>query len=314
MRIYFQISLFTLFSGFLAAQNYQFEAINGTYENLSNPISLTEGDCWDEPQFEITENLPIVDWFGTTIDKYLITDSYLFFGNESDEHLISPFSIDLYCNGISINNSYIAYEHGQTMDGEKILKIEWRESGFANLEGFFDIINFQCWIYDSGVIEFHYGSGGTSLAEISYTEVGEVFGAFTGFTNSFTNAMYLEGSSDNFQLETGSIDAEDPPLLTSFPSDGTVYRFSPEVSSTNNETKAEIELISNLVHQQISFRNSANMPIENIAIFNYQGVKVMQFQTNSNQTDYAVERLSEGYYIAQVLADGEIISFSFFKL
>lgn len=74
-----------LLSGIINAQevNYYFEQFTNSYENLEDPISLTGGMIWDDPEFTIP-----VD-----IDFNFFNNQYTYeIGLGADLYLISPLN------------------------------------------------------------------------------------------------------------------------------------------------------------------------------------------------------------------------------
>jgi hypothetical protein len=316
MRYTFILLVCLLFTFPVFSQEYEFEELSGNYTELADPVSFTNQECWDEVNFILNTDLPISSWFGNPVNQLIIQDSRVIIGDLTQGNVLAPFSTNLWCNAIDPTVSNIGYElTTDNSTGEKLLKIEWKESGFAYLEGFFDLINFQCWIYESGIVEFHYGVGATSLAEISYEENGETFGGLCGISNGFTEAYYLEGPSDNYTFNFGLINPNDLPLLTSFPMEGSIYRFSPKQSSSIYDTAQlkEISLTNSLVTSELQLNFKQNHTQADFSITNINGNRLIVGIVDTTNPIIDVNSLHSGIYFLNLMYEGEIRSFKFYK-
>lgn len=315
MRYLSIIACLCLFTFPIFSQEYEFEELSDEYEELTDPISFTNQECWDEVNFVITSDLPISEWFGNPVSQLMVQDSRVIVGELTAGNILAPFSTNLVCNAIDPTVSNIGYTVGtDPTTGEKLMKIEWKESGFAYLEGFFDLINFQCWIYESGVIEFHYGVGATSLAEISYIENGDTFGGLCGISNGFTEAYYLEGPSDSYTFKYGPVNPNELPLLTSFPAQGTIYRFSPKQSSSIQHSSFSFNpsLQSNLIQSDLIVLSDQTERNFHYSVFNSNGYSIASGSGTEN-TAIGLNQISTGIYFIKLVYEGEIHTFKFFK-
>lgn len=317
MKHIFILSFILIYSINSFSQQYEFEALTDNYIPLVDPISFTNEECWDEVNFILNTDLPIDQWFENPVSQITIQDSRVIIGDIINGDVLAPFSTNLVCNGTDPTVSNIGYEFGtDATTGESLMKIEWKESGFAYLEGFFDLINFQCWIYASGVIEFHYGVGATSLAEIAYVENGDTFGGLCGISNGFAEAYYLEGPSEAYTFKFGPINPNDLPLLTSFPEEGTVYRFSPKQSSgiASQVNSNNILLVNSLVANQLHLDFKHSPTSCDYIIINSYGVELEKGSVSSELPKLELNQLTSGIYFLKILYEGEIRSFKFFKI
>lgn len=226
--------VFVLFCGFLQAQNYTFIKLNQPYVELINPVSINQGEIWDDFEFPI----PIPFTFavnGQNFQELIMSDSFITFDGSLSE-IISPMGNDLVDRGSDGNTSLspLSYKIEGT-NGNRILKIQWKNCGSFDDSTLTMFVNFQLWLYETtNVFEIRYGNSSVTDAETFY--FGEVGGAI-GITSidfnteEFTNSIFLIGSPAS-PTTTNELD-----FITGTPTSTTVYRFTPTALSIGSNEK-----------------------------------------------------------------------------
>lgn len=213
----------------LASGDYSFSQTTGTYTELTNPISINNGQVWDD----LMATIPI----GFSFKLYDVMLDSVYFGiglgglvtsaiDQSFEadYAMLPFEVDLIDRGelSGISLSPISYQL-EGIAGSRILKIEWKNAGFMGeietLGTLNDYANFQLWLYEgSSDIEMHYGPIMVSDPVLNYK--GET-GAYAGVSDmELVNSYLLMGNPENPALSDTLV------TLDGTPANGTVYRFS----------------------------------------------------------------------------------------
>jgi hypothetical protein len=150
---------------------YTFTLGSGTYQALSNPTSINNGQVWTNTSLyglPLGFNFPLAS--GRSTNTIGISSGSLDFGQGSPAYLLTIFQWNLGNMltdkgfGTGTSSSPISYEISGTT-GNRIAKIEFQNAGFdydyqsscSNPTGA-DYVNFQYWLYEaSGKIEVHFG-------------------------------------------------------------------------------------------------------------------------------------------------------------
>lgn len=243
----------------IQSQTYEFSVDKSAYEDLQGSTSLTNGELWETPSFEIPIGFDFL-LFDTTISTLymdqgtaLYADSFL--DTAGAFSAIVPLGTDLIDgdfvdnpNGPSLSDISFVVEDTEE---EKIFKLEWKNAGFAgDLEEngtTSDFVNFQIWLYEkSGNIEIHFGENRVESPESFDNGIGPFI--------IFVNNLDLEEEIFDEYLLIGG-DLKNPILvplegvyyyndienfrLIGTPANGTIYRLSRgSVGVENNETLA----------------------------------------------------------------------------
>ncbi len=281
---------------------YTFTKTTGTYSNLTGTISINEGELWDDFEGVISIGFDF-DLFDTTIDS-------LFFGigvgglvstaideNFETDLLIVPFEADLIDRGDLSGTSIspISYKlDGQV--GNRILKLEWKNAGFYSegdeLGTLNDFVNFQLWLYEgSNNIEMRYGPNKITNPSINYASES---GPIVGLTDyGFSNTFLLSGNPSN-PIVTDSL-----VFLTGTPPNGTIYKFSKMVSSTNNDNQKVAAKISPNPFHVSGVINLKNRNLKNgvLKITDING-RLVKTMTNLQSDEITIQRdnLVNGVY------------------
>ena len=144
---------------------YEFTVLNDPYFDLSAPVSVSNGELWDDP-FYLTSTGFNVQLFEvvTNVLGVLSPGAQVVNLNEANPdtvQLLSPYYSDIMNASDTMAVSPISYQV-EGPPGNGVFKMEWKNVGFygewAASNSYFNTTNFQLWIYqNSGVIEFRYG-------------------------------------------------------------------------------------------------------------------------------------------------------------
>ena len=116
------------FCGFLQAQNYTFLKLNQPYVELVNPVSINQGEIWDD--FDVPIAIPFTfNVNGQNFQELIMSDSFITFEGVLSE-IISPMGNDLVDRGFNGDNSLspLSYKVEGAV-GSRIFKIQWKNCG-----------------------------------------------------------------------------------------------------------------------------------------------------------------------------------------
>lgn len=269
------------------AQNYSFLNTTAPYSDLTNPISLTNGEVWDDPEIELT--LP----FNFTINNVatnnvLVYDSYITFVTEDEFlHIASPFGNDLIDrgDGSDVSLSPISYKIDGSV-GSRIAKFEFKNCGSFDDFSLTMFVNFQIWLHETtNIIEFRYGASSVTSPEDFYSgETGGIVAVIIldSFEEELIDGVLLQGLPSN-PSTTNQI-----AFLNGTPANGTVYRFTPITLSNDNFNSESFSLFPNPTTDVLNIDVNAlglNYSIQDMTgktvqkgIINRQIINVMELQ------------------------------------
>jgi hypothetical protein len=279
--------------------NYAFTMTSGTYTELSDTISLNNGMPWDDPDYLILLPFPF------TINGTNIVNELFFDGlgadlaaevipNELYEYIL-PFGCDVVDRGIgtTVSLSPISYKvEGSTPN--RILKVQWQNAGaYGEGQPYNMYINFQLWLYEtSNIIEFHYGPSMIDNPQIFYEDED---GAYIGIVSyddvmlEMLNIHLLSGQASSPFLS--ALDG----TITGTPSEGTIYRFVPNVTSVPYLTESYQLMIfpnpaSDIIQVNIPSQESVSIRMTDMA-----GKTVFQQENSAKNID--ISHISPGIYM-----------------
>lgn len=310
---------------------YQFSLEQGEYKDLENPISLTNGEVWDDPEFTVPLGFDF-EFLGQTVETLSTNDNfsgamlYAGIGTSEGLNLILPYYSDIMDRGALVDSSQseINYEIvGESPN--KIAKIEWKNVGFydeiAELFTNTSYANFQMWIYEgSGIIEIIFGQ-----SDINTKVAHEFGGASLGIAKHLNFSSGLVEISWNLhgnpyqpeidELKNASLDNTTPKVMIADPKDGTVYRFVPKViSKTKHVEKLQsVSIYPTLIEDHFFIENNSDKGIS-IKIFNAIGAQIMSEQVAQGSEQIDLSQFGAGLYYISLLQGDLIASQKLVKL
>ncbi len=227
-------------------------------------------------------------WYGQ--ENYLVTMPFSFkYGNTSTtnfglvyesafatdtQNVISAFTITnatLIDRGVLGSQSLSPLRYSTTGTApNRIFKFEMFNAGFydeyAQYQTFKDSVDLQIWLYEtSNVLEYHFGPSKVTHPLDYFSSNGyDNLGFFP--TVDINNGpmgyyYYLTGSSTNPTLDsTSDFNNEPPGGLTTYPANGTVYRFAPKTSGVGKVAKTldGITVYPTMAHGTVYIQNNSS--------------------------------------------------------
>jgi len=304
-----------------AQQIYSFSYFTDAYTDLSGSTVLNDS-TWDDPGYVIPVgfSFPFFDSTYTNIvvnptgyGSWLTPTNYIPLNGNVPQPIILPISTDLIDRGY---NTTTWSEDGNTLSpisyltegtsGNRILKIEYKNAGFYddldNTSASNDSINFQVWLYETGDVEYRYGSRGGITNYL--TEVGIY--PFYNYSNEVPTDVGMEVD--------GSMNSPIANMGTSYPSlnldvnNGMVYRFSYGfVNVESNILDGEISIFPNPVSSELRINYNNNVTINSISISNVNG-KVVKQIINQQVNTIDVSDLESGVYFINFKTNQEQVT------
>lgn len=277
------------------AQNYTFLNTTAPYSDLTNPISLSNGEIWDDPEYPVT--LP----FNFTVNNVamnnlLVNDSYISFITDDEfVHIASPFGNDLIDRGDGgdVSLSPISYKIEGSV-GNRIAKFEFKNCGSFDDFSLTMFVNFQIWLHETtNIIEFRYGTSSVTSPEDFYAgETGGIVAVVVldSFEESILEGILLEGSPSN------PTTTNDISFLNGTPANGTVYRFTPSSLSNDNFDLNDFTIYPNPT------TNVLNIDIQTLGLnYSIQDMTGKTVQNGIlNQQVIDVNGLQKGMYLLNI--------------
>ena len=332
-KIIFLISITSFFYfNSNAQQSLYLEILSDTYEEINNPISLSNGNIWDDPEYVVPVGFDF-ELFGNIQDSLFFGDGLggnLFMYPEEVEGkpMLIPYSDDLVDRGYHSNiaQSDIAYVTEGTV-GNRVFKLQWKNAGFydeiSELDSSYSFVNFQLWIYEEdNAIEMRYGTSDIVFPELVFFN-GE--GPIIGFIDSLQQAgeffkrfYYLEGSAELPILQTApagvDIDTISTFLIGS-PPEGIVYRFTdmPVSTSSLDSFNHLISIYPTITRKYLNVTYS-DLPYSSIlpySIYTLNGQEIVTAMLPPNG-QIELPYLAAGYYYLKIeMPDGKSTSLPF---
>lgn len=296
--------------------NYHFEQFTNTYTDLTNPISLNNGELWDDPNYSVTIGFDF-KIFNDTISQFLFDED---FGgvvyNANIDKVIVATSADIADRANNTDEDFslspISYQVNGN-EGERIFKLEWKNAGFLDDDNGNYFINLQLWIYEgSDMIEIHYGP--SNVEDVFYNWEEDFCGFFEFNDVEETSEGYtLNENDDNYEFNYNIIDDFfEPNYFTALPENGTVFRFYPEYSVGMDEIKTVINTYPN---PTTDFLNIDNSTKKNIAyqIVSLDGRVIYKGQSNDAKIQIDTQTLPQGIYLLTGIEGDKEFKKSFVK-
>lgn len=216
------------------------------YQPLSNATSINGNIVWSIQKFTIP--LPFAAKIGNTTVNQVYTDGSVLYadttGSSADIfQYLYAYTIDR-GTGTTTSKSPLRYAVTGNV-GSRIFKMESLSVGFNQERQLYgtlkDSFDCQIWLYEgSNIVEIHFGNAKISHATAYFQSSGPSFCGYMNvdFSTGAGNYAYL-ASGDPLNADMDSLTATHMPgSFYSFPSSGTVYRFTPKgFTSTNSLTQ-----------------------------------------------------------------------------
>ncbi len=308
--------------GSMAQTQYNFSAFNETYSNLSNPITLSDGDVWDDPEYIIPlgfdfqistytfNTLYIVSWgLGGVVSSSSAGTGFL--------PAIVPIGQDIVSLTDLVGNSTspITYKIDGA-PGSRIAKIEWQNFGFFEDQTTADFMNMQLWLYEgTNTIEYRFGPSAINSPNESFEgETGPSVALLSSYdfdNDELLDVAYVltENTANPTVVEYGPGDEINEGALTGAIPDGTVYRFTPGVLGIQENFKLEFTIFPNPVQDILTI--SSNNTNQEVIFFNNLGQEIQM--DRFTETSYNVAGLRAGLYFIQIKSDGAKVTKKFIK-
>jgi len=316
------LSLFIMSTGLFAQEvNYYFEQFTSTYNNLEDPISLSNNIIWDDPEYLLQVDFDF-NLLGNSLTQLNFGPGVggdLFNGDMS--YALWPITADIAdraYNGDLDNEdelgglSPISYKViGE--EGNHILKIEWNNVGFYEDESNYYYMNFQLWLYEgSDMIEVHYGLSNVPDNVFAWEE--NVCGFFAvDFTAETGSGFTLEEVNENYVFGFNYLDANwEPNFFKSVPENGTVFRFYPEYAVGIEELVTVINTYPNPVNEILFIENSKQTDIA-YQIMSLDGRILDEGNSADSKIQIDMTNFKSGIYLLNCLSNGYRLKKSFVK-
>jgi hypothetical protein len=257
-----------LFSAALSAQElpYTFTIESSPYADLVDPISINNGESWDDPEYIVPIGFDFV-FNGVTYNQ-LFYGGFTSYGGEvilgdvasTSFDILMPYNQDIMDGGFDddevTSDSPLSYKViGEP--GARIFKMEWKNCAFYNDNVASTMrISFQMWLYETtNNIEYWYGPNANLDNEVIQDLDGIIVGMVAGLDISsglpfITNGAWMLSGDP---LTAGIIspptleDFETAVYLSDTPSFGTVYAFRTGIASVKESTVEGTTLFPTLV-------------------------------------------------------------------
>ena len=319
-KITFLSALLAVSLSATAQDFYTFSKSEATYEDLTDAVSINNGETW----WFIDAIGPITSPFPLSIfgeDFNLIGfnsgDFVIFENNEDKASFLHPlFTLTIDRGFPNSSQSPISYKV-EGNEGSRILKLELKNVGVAtefnfeapNPDESITYLNFQIWFYEEdSSIEYHYGDHNITdlsvLNDDSISLVGfELYNTLEEGSEraglvygEITEPSYFEFADENDMPDN----PEETLTLDAVPQPNTVYRFALNPASVDDVTKTAFSLYPNPATERlnVSFNESIYTTYQ---VYDLTGREIISGTINGeNNTQINVGSLQTGTYLLKV--------------
>lgn len=307
------------------AQYYDFTSFNIDYYESDNWTSVSNGEVWDDPAYEIP--LPWnFQFYGETIDKIYVTENGYgadlatkpYSENEEATSLIIPLYADIIDRGYNNDQSLseIRYTTEVTADNELFI-IEWHNVGFYNeiAEGGTgeSYISFQV------IFNRNFNAIAMSYGESNIVDPDNVYDGNTGPsvclvenldfdpTTPVGEAVCLVGDPNNPSTQSINTDEEDAMYLMGNIPENKFYLFSvnESVPTANLIKSEEVNIYPSPAINEINI--DSEIDFESYRLISIMGNVMQSASLKSTRLD--LSNLISGVYILElVAADGSMFT------
>ena len=297
---------------------YVFSTFNEPYMDLVNPVSVNNGEIWDDPEYLIPLGFTF-DFMGQSMTEIgiIYPGAQLIpvvAGNLVNVFL--PYQSDIIDVGAvtgEVSESPISYLLEGDV-GSRILKIEWKNVGFyAEIDALGtanNTTNFQLWLYETtNDIEYRFGNNTIKSPDLVHFVGRPIVGIVKNAIldgSGFDAAWLLDGDPTNptiflFLNSGGEPSADD--LLDSEPPGGTVYHFDTGIVGVDELPNAHsLQLYPTLADGSLNVIWGGGLPATAEIVDNLG--RIISSHTMVNSYDaLSVQDVSPGNYFLR-LSDG----------
>lgn len=316
---------FLLISGSLFAQEieYSFEQFSSQYSDLTSPISINNGEIWDDPEYVVPLDFEF-KLFNSTISALTFIDGFgadLF--SVDSTKAIWTITADI------TDRAYLEDDEGENLGelgssspisyinegepGERIFKLQWKNAGFYEDEDKDYFINFQLWLFETtDMIEIHFGP--SEVPNSFFIEEENLVGFFKKNNNNPPPFGYiLNEYTGGYQFATSYLDFNfSPAYFNSIPKEGTVFRFYPEYAVGIEKLELGFKTYPNPVKDLLYIDNYDNVLLH-CEIINLQGEIIQQFASIERTVIIDCSEFSSGTYFLKIFVDDQVITKSIIK-
>jgi len=323
-NFYMKKLLFSAFAALSALSataqfNYTFSKDTAAYAPLTSGTSLNGTTIWDDEYYMVPLGFTFEMDDSTTTDIGI--NEMNFFGTDTlgAMNAFLVFTADLQDKGAdtsTMSHSPIRYQITGSAPN-RIAKIEVANAGFFDEYDLYstadDSVNFQVWFYEtSNVVEMHFGPSyilhpedyyynDSAVVNMGYLKGIDMNGA------SIQNFYYLKGDTSNISIDsTNNLMASLNEGLSAWPSNGTIYRFTPPTLSVKNAMAVlkQVSAYPTVAQQELFIENSSN-ELVNYTIISMNGAAISNGKVLNGKTTIDVGNLPAGSYMVQ-LSNGQI--------
>ena len=300
--------------------NYTFSKDTAVYTPLTSGTSLNGSTIWDDENYMVPLGFIFEMDDSTTTD--IGVNAMNFFGTDTTGimNAFLVFTADLQDKGAdtsTMSHSPIRYEISGSIPN-RIAKIEVANAGFydeySDHNTADDSVNFQMWFYESSnIVEMHFGpSYMLHYEDYVYNDSGVVNMGYLKHldwnTGNVVNFYYLKGDT----ASALAIDSTNNLMdvlnggISAWPSNGTIYRFTPPTLSVKNAMAVlkQVSAYPTSAQQELFIENGSN---ENISynVVSMTGATISKGKALKGKTKIDVSNVPAGNYIIQ-LSNGEV--------
>jgi hypothetical protein len=303
-----------LFANTAKAQlGYKLSVSTDTYTPLTGGTSVNDTTRWDEENYKVPLGFNFK--LGTSTISHFSLVSGSFAASDTDGTVISGFftcDADLHDRGNAggaSSKSPIRYTTSGAA-GSRIFKMEVYNAGFWDEWDMYitnnDSVCYQIWYYEtSNIVELRFGpSNITHATDYFYLGSGPVIGFMKNIdpsNGSLDMLYYLNGSASSPTLDSTSSMFSVSGGLTSYPANGTVYRFTPPGTGVGSIAKEldGINVLNTVCTDYLKVANkNANKTTYTVTAMNGTNTNLNgTLQQGTNNIDLSA--LPAGVYILQ---------------
>jgi len=297
--------LLLLLSLSIQAQNYTFSNLTGTYSNLTGTTSISNGEIWDDPEYDLVLPFQFVI-NGVSNSNFKVYDSTIVLQTGGPIYqVIAPLGNDLIDRGDGGTTSLspISYKIDGAV-GSRIAKIEFQNCGSFDDDTLAMFVNFQIWLYEgSNIIELRYGPSSVTDDFIFYgTDTGAIIGfAGSDIDDNLSNTHLLTGLASNPTLSTDNSFVN----VTGTPAPNTIYRFTPTSLNNSEINSSLVTLYPNPFNDYVVIEGlKSNFSYD---IYNVSGKLIQSNQDATSGTVIDTKSFESGIYILKIVSENESI-------